>query len=221
MIESNQPSVSSRRGKPKGRFYDPPATVREVAGLSRKEVGNTTVFVGTAEAIAAAGILPLHLLPGQPGQPTNSVSLRPRGVRTSNYVHEEPGFMKVFRLPDGRLRVVLNVSAEELARREAEKTARLHHAEVVGNALLDELPSSLASFCRDAIRVSGGIWAVERWFNDSEWLARGQVTEASRKQVLDALKVFELVNIEKRLATSDLSAARKLILAAKHRAQEM
>ncbi len=129
--------------------------------------------------------------------------------------------MKVFRLPDGRLRVVLNVSAEELARREAEKTARLHHAEVVGNALLDELPSSLASFCRDAIRVSGGIWAVERWFNDSEWLARGQVTEASRKQVLDALKVFELVNIEKRLATSDLSAARKLILAAKHRAQEM
>ncbi len=65
--------------------------------------------------------------------------------------------MKVFRLPDGRLRVVLNVSAEELERREAEKTKRLQHAQMVGNALLDELPSSLVSYCRDAIRVSGGI----------------------------------------------------------------
>lgn len=220
MDRSPTQAVSSRKGKPKGRFYDPPAAIRAVPSLLRKEEGNTTVFIGSAEAVVAAGLLPMHLLPGQPGQPTNSVSLRPRGARTAKSVGKEPGFVKVYRLPDGRLRVVLNVDAEELARREAERSSRIRHAEEVGRSLLANLPQSLVSYCRDAIQTSGGRWAVEQWFNNPDWLASANVTHRARKQVLEALEVFELVDIEKRLATSEMADAMRVIYAAKNRRQE-
>lgn len=215
MTDPQEERLTRSAKKPRGHFYDPPEKIELVDGLSRTEDGERWVFVGTPEAVVAAGIVPMQLLPGQPGQPTHSVTLRPRGVRSSGPVHRTPGFVKIFRKLDGRLRVVLNMSAEERDKREAERAKREADAAEAGAALLAELPASVVSYCESAIKISGGRWAVEQWFNNPEWLEQGEVTHKARMQVLDALKVFDLVEIERRLAKSEMKEARSVIIAAK------
>lgn len=217
MTDPQQKQSPRSAAKPKGHFYDPPEKIELVDGLSRMEDGERWVFVGTPEAVVAAGIVPMQLLPGQTGQPTHSVTLRPRGVRFSGPVHRIPGFVKIFRKLDGRLRVVLNMSAEERDKREAERNKREADAAAAGAALLSELPASLVSYCESAMKISGGRWALEQWFNNPEWLEQGDVTHKARMQVLGALKVFDLVEIERRLAKSAMKEAESVISAAKRR----
>lgn len=206
--EANQ---SSKVKKQKGRFYDPPVVVKEVAGLIREEVGDTSVFIGSKEVIGEAGLLPIWMLPGQPGQPFTSVALRPAGSRSQRHVHFEPGYMQVFRRPSGLYRVVLNVCQEEKLKRQAAREQRKRDAEAAGAALLAELPKSLVSYCHEALRVSGGRHSVERWFNNAEWIAKAGVTSRARQQVLGALQVFDLVEIEQCLVDSPMHEAKLLI----------
>ena len=126
---------SQRVKREKARFYEPPVAVKSVAGLVREDFGDTSVFTGSHEAIAEAGLLPTWMLPGQPGQPgqpATSVALRPFGERSEEYVHFEPGYMQVFRRPNGMFRIVLNVSREERVRRRAEREQRKLDAEAAG-----------------------------------------------------------------------------------------
>ena len=215
MAEPQSNQVYRPESKSKGRFYDPPEEIKLGNGLSRIEDGNTWVFIGTPEAVVSAGIVPMHLLPGQPGQPKSSVSLRPRGVCFDGSVHFAPGYIRIFQKGDGRLRVVLNMSAEEVDRRERERQKREADAAAASSALLAELPASIVSYCESAMKISGGRWAVEQWFNNPEWLAKSDIAPKTRRQVLDALKVFELVEIERCLSTSPMKEAKNVISAAK------
>lgn len=210
-ISLSAESRSSQVRRRKGRYYEPPVVIKEVAGLAREEVGNTSVFIGSAEEIAEAGLLPRWMLPGQPGQPSTSVALRPTGERSEEWIHFEPGYMQVFRRPNGQFRIVLNVDREERSKRQAARDQRKRDAEAAGAALLAELPDSLVSYCREAMRVSGGRHSVERWFNNAEWVAKAGFTSKAREQVLGALQVFGLVEIEQRLAESPMDQARLFI----------
>lgn len=107
---------------PRGRYYDPPTTVKAVDGVSVRKTDRTDEYSGAAEAFVAMGLLTHDQFPGLPGMPTTSVSYRPRGGK--GHCWHQPGYMTVFRKPDGTFRVVLRVRAQEIARRECARAAK-------------------------------------------------------------------------------------------------
>lgn len=112
--------------RPRGVYYVPAARIEPVAGVTRGEGTWTWTdrYTGTPEALAASGIVPRELMPGEPGAPISSASLRPEGVpKNSSGWHRTPGHIQIFRNHSGGLRVELTVSVEEQERREAEGEA--------------------------------------------------------------------------------------------------
>lgn len=123
----------------KGRWYTPPAAVDQADHLKASHKPDYWGVVpqrfdryhGTAEQLSAAGLLPLHMFPGQPGVGVARASYRPLGA-----IRDEarswfwtPGFMEVCRNPGGAFTITLTVSLEEQERRAAMNQAERERRE--------------------------------------------------------------------------------------------
>lgn len=94
-------------------------------GVRRWQLPHRDSYVGTAEALAAAGIVRLDQLPGAPGMPKGAVRIFPDGTVpggpvTANYREfKEPGARRVTWVSraKGLARVVVLAGWEEAARR--------------------------------------------------------------------------------------------------------
>lgn len=98
----------------KVRYFDPPTRITVVAGVKTRKTVYDDEYTGTAETLAASGLLALDQFPGQPGLPIVSITYRPQGAGSC-----APGTMQVFRNPGGTFRVVIRVSDEEQERRQS------------------------------------------------------------------------------------------------------
>ena len=125
------PATKKARG-PRGNYYTPPTAIKDVLGLTAKKGEYSDDFYsGSAEAIVAAGLLSMDLLPGQPGRNAASVAYRPVGGARMNdeHWHEVPGYLHVSRGGSGRFQVLLTLSREERARRAALREERARDAQ--------------------------------------------------------------------------------------------
>jgi hypothetical protein len=92
-------------------------------GVLRQENTWTDDYVGTADALAAAGLILLEQLPGQPGMRKVIVTILPDGSlpkgRSSAKFHEdkEPGTKQITRASKTTFRVAVFVEADEKLRR--------------------------------------------------------------------------------------------------------
>lgn len=107
-------------------FYTPGPRVLEAPGLTRREDHISDYYVGTKEALVAAGLLPGHMFPGEPGMPRKSVSLRPQGCgpgpgRPS--IFSTPGYVMVRSLSAGRFELRLCIPLDERAKRREQQAA--------------------------------------------------------------------------------------------------
>ena len=182
----------------RGRFYTPPATVRDVPGLElNAHDTETNYYVGTAEAIVASGIARLDQLPGQAGLPATVVSYRPEGAtKADGFYGRQPGFVKINRRLDGRYGVALNVDAEERARRQVVVDETKRQADAAANAVLAELPSDLRAYLEVAIAASGRYGAAQA-FRNEEWLRRMNVSRRTGQLFIRALDVFDQAELER------------------------
>lgn len=60
---------------------NPTTTTTEQAGVRKKECVQFNEYHGTAEALVAAGIVEMHMLPGQPGMPKTRVRINGKKQR--------------------------------------------------------------------------------------------------------------------------------------------
>lgn len=113
-MSARQPSET--RGKRPRRFYTPGPWVQEAPGVKRtvREHG-CDLYTGTAEALAAAGLLPRHLFPGQPGVGRTSASYWPEGSSGTGW--RCSGHLQVRRRPDEQFSIELVVPEHERERR--------------------------------------------------------------------------------------------------------
>lgn len=151
--------TSGKGSNPRGRYYLPAASIEATDGV-QKECRNhwTDQYTGTAEALAASGIIALELMPGQPGAPTFSAAYRPQGVpKSPDGWYLTPGYIEVFRSAAGHLRVRLTVSAEEQARREAAQRAKYEQTrreqDTRSPAALTLSPAELAAHLADLLNA--------------------------------------------------------------------
>jgi hypothetical protein len=128
-MEAGKQSTTGVRvdGRRRTRFYTPAAEIRMVPGLELckdycvRRALITDTYRGAADAIVDSGLLPRHLLPGQPGLPSTCAAYRPDGATEDN----QPGHLSVYRNQiGGTFRVELRVSHEEEDRRRAEHEQR-------------------------------------------------------------------------------------------------
>jgi len=91
-----------------------------LVGVRRRENGCLDDYVGTAEALVAAGIIDMHLLPGQPGMP--KIRIRFHGKKQRHVSTRFPNLFMVTR-EGAKFRVQKRVSEEEKERREAARRA--------------------------------------------------------------------------------------------------
>lgn len=92
----------------------------ELVGVRRRESLCFDEYLGTAEALVAAGIIDMHLLPGQPGQPTTRI--RFNGGKQLHVSRKFPNLHMVTR-EGKKFRVQKRVSEDEKERREAARRA--------------------------------------------------------------------------------------------------
>lgn len=88
----------------------------ELVGVRRRESLCCDEYLGTAEALVAAGIIDMHLLPGQPGQPKTRV--RFNGGKQRHVSRKFPDLYMVTR-EGAKFRVQKRVSEAEYERRRA------------------------------------------------------------------------------------------------------
>lgn len=100
-------------------------------GVKRQQFEHADQFVGTAEALAAAGLVRLEQLPGAPGMPKVSVRVFPDGTVPSGpgayRQHREAGARRITWLSKSKriVRVIVLVGwREELRRWEAAEVQR-------------------------------------------------------------------------------------------------
>ena len=123
--ETDSAREGSKARKPRGKYYVPAAHLAPVDGVQKGPGAYwwCDSYSGPADALAASGILPRELMPGEPGAPLASATYRPQGVPVHKRQHLTPGYVQAFRRPNGTVRVELTVSVEEQERREAESKA--------------------------------------------------------------------------------------------------
>jgi len=93
-------------------------------------------FLGTKDALVAAGLAPAELFPGEPGLPKCSVTLMPKGAPTGNGRVCTPGRLTLRRRAKGQFLAELVPVADELAKRRARvATERETPAAAGGEAL--------------------------------------------------------------------------------------
>lgn len=176
-----------------GRYYDAPTEIRAVAGVQRKEVNaRTDSYRGTADALAAAGLLQINRFPGRDGQNSHSAALRPRGVdRAGRSWSCVPGYMQVQRQPGDIYRILLKVSAEERARRVAREEA----IEAAGDDAAEFVLRRLDPHVREYVEHVTCLYhpqQVATWFRDADYLARTNVSREGAEKVLFGLRALEL-----------------------------
>lgn len=115
--------ASEKDRKHRGSYYTPADRIEMVPGLS-KSAGTwawTDRYAGSADAIAASGLVPRELLPGGPGMPVSCARYRPSGVAAprNGWLHE-PGYIQIFANHCGTFRVELTVSLLEQRRRQVQ-----------------------------------------------------------------------------------------------------
>lgn len=208
-------SNSTDTAKPKrDRYYTPNPIDAAAPGVTCQPINHwQDEYRGTAEALAAAGLLPLDRFPGMPGQNKVSAAFKPaRGPRQEGErARDVPGHLEVFRRMDGLYRAVLVVDREERARRQAERAAELAARDAAEEAVLSELPRSLRTYLNDSIRACGGAYFVHHWFNDPMWLSQQDVTPKARVQVLSGLEMMRLAKIEREMVVSSLGLAKAVL----------
>lgn len=117
----------------RGNYYTPPAEIRAVPGVKVTSGSHYRLdfYVGTADALAATGLITVDMLPGQPARPLSKACYRPTGDRPPRpeWVatwsdsplcpwDRVPGHMEIFRNVNGStFRIALVVSLEEQRRR--------------------------------------------------------------------------------------------------------
>lgn len=109
----------------KGAYYAA-QPVRAVVGLTSKRKDHfRDSFRGTGDALVASGIIPFEFLPGMPGRSQTKATYRPLGEQREGEEgwHHVPGYLEVFKYPDGTFLATLTVSREEQRRREAQGMA--------------------------------------------------------------------------------------------------
>jgi hypothetical protein len=183
----------------RGHYYSPPTDIRVTDDVKlTRGVGCIDVYIGTAEALASAGLLSSDLFPGEPGQSQINATLRPRGSSRLDGESwwQVPGYMRVTRRPTGDYRISLTVSREEAATRAAAREASLAEAEGFAEWLRQQVPASLRALSAIA-RVEWG-WHAERNFLDPQWLGTIGLPWLTRlgpghsaAQVVTALRLLE------------------------------
>jgi hypothetical protein len=104
----------------------------EMPGVSVSTDWEGKHYIGTAEALAAAGLLTLDQLPGMPGMPSTATTYVNgiRQPRTARPVHDE-SYKRIFKMGAAKFRVTLGFSDEESARQEqAEEKERKARARI-------------------------------------------------------------------------------------------
>lgn len=193
-----RPAATGRRA----RTYPPSDRILDVPGVALVRQGDMCdEYNGTAEQLAAAGLLPLELFPGRPGQNAVSATYRPEGCRPAKgeRLWCFPGTVNVSRRLDGTYRLVRYVEHAERERRRAECDERERQAKAAADAVLAPMVPSLREYCEKALRDCGGPTRVKAFFTDPAWLAKTAVTETARRDVLSAIELFELAAIEREL----------------------
>lgn len=195
------------------RYYDAPTTLKPVPGVTRKVCSERIdEFTGTAEALAAAGLLPLDRFPGMPGQNMVSAELRPRGVARlkEERVKHVPGHLFVRRQINGQYLVLLAVSRDEQARRRDAREACEKAAEEAREDVLKQVPAHRHKYLESLDRPS-----ARRYFCDKTWLAKSKIDPATARMVLEDLEIFDEADkareIELSLRTLPMSCAKALI----------
>ncbi|MFM9427338.1 hypothetical protein RCH10_003794 [Variovorax sp. GrIS 2.14] len=124
-------------------------------------------YIGTAEALAAAGLLTLDQLPGLPGMPSTATTYV-NGIRlprTARPVHDE-SYKRIFKMGAAKFRVTLGFNDEERARRERaeeedrEADARIKHDPGYSAAHEAVRDASALFKVGDSVTVWGGAAAV-------------------------------------------------------------
>lgn len=200
------------------RYYDAPTVIKEVPGVTRKVRDDwSDEYRGTAEALAAAGLLPLDRFPGAPGQNQVAAALRPRGALKAkgDYWHWTPGYMRVVRQVDGTFVIRLMVSAAETDRRCRATEARENAANAAAEAVLSQLPGGQRKYLQEIIE-SHGRTGAEHWFRRPEFLARQGISPNTAALVLRGLEVFDQAEIERELARSPMRDALAVIARVAH-----
>lgn len=116
-----EPSLNKR-----WHYYTPAERIELVPGVKRQRglanPTSTDTYSGTGEALERSGLLCKEMLPA-PGRV--KISWRPSNIRKEG--HEScpyvPGYMTIWRRPDGTFRADLTVSREEQAARKAHAKA--------------------------------------------------------------------------------------------------
>lgn len=115
--------------KDKPNFYNPTAAIRLSKGVVQEpweekprpgDCAERDFYVGTAEALVEAGVVPsLDMFPGQPGRGGSTSTFRPAAATgSSRGAPLVPGHLRIGKLPGGtRFRVGITVSVEEQQRR--------------------------------------------------------------------------------------------------------
>lgn len=195
------------------RNYYEPTPIKNVPGVTRAALcWAQDEFRGTADALAAAGLLPLERFPGMPGQNRGSATLWPSSAGRLNGRDwsSTPGYMQVFRQLDNRYRVTLVVSLEEQARRRAEEDFRQTAADTAAEAALSSLTKHQRCFLDSTIR-SHGRASVEAWLRERLRLAKHSINANFAQEMLAALAVYDEAAIERRLMLDPMSAAAEVL----------
>lgn len=196
-------------GAKRDRYYDAPTVIKDVPGVTRKVRDDwSDEYRGTAEALAAAGLLPVDRFPGAPGQNQVSAALRPRGavLAKGDYWNWTPGYMRVVRQVDGTFVIRLMVSASETDRRCRATEAREHAANAAAEAVLQQIPDGVRKLCEASIQISGRHKA-ESYFRSPEWLAEHGISRATARGMLNGFAVLTEAEIERELALSPMRDA--------------
>lgn len=97
-----------------------PVDTSQLRKVRRKSGGRDIgdAWVGTAEAIVAAGMASLDEFPGQAGRPKSSVAYRPAAGKQDAYCWDRaPGYRRITRVDGGCFRIDVTASSEEQDRR--------------------------------------------------------------------------------------------------------
>ncbi|WP_225782633.1 hypothetical protein [Xenophilus sp. Marseille-Q4582] len=121
----------------------------EVApGVMRLVSYSRAIYIGSAEALVAAGVAQRHHFPGQPGNPRGMCSFDPAGVRvTKGYRGRErggPGHVRIVARREG-FEVELRLSPQRLEGIEAE---RAQAAKGWPFPIINGMPAGAAKNCR-------------------------------------------------------------------------
>ncbi len=111
------------------RYYTPGQIKTDVSRVSIGVVqvgqsGWANCYSGEKGDLVAAGLLPSHLFPGEPGQPLTAATFYPVGAAEFDPRWKTPGLLVVNKAPSGKFRVRVMVCAEESNRRNAEAAER-------------------------------------------------------------------------------------------------